>query len=39
MSITGHPGSAPTRVGMSLGDITASLFTAIGINAALYHRT
>ena len=23
---------------MSLGDITASLFTAIGINAALYHR-
>ncbi|MFO7659410.1 MAG: CoA transferase [Candidatus Cloacimonadaceae bacterium] len=38
MSITGWPGSAPTRVGMSLGDITASLFTAIGINAALYQR-
>ncbi|MDD2230113.1 MAG: CaiB/BaiF CoA-transferase family protein [Candidatus Cloacimonetes bacterium] len=38
MSITGYPDSAPTRVGMSLGDITASLFTAIGINAALYQR-
>jgi len=38
MSITGWPGSAPTRVGISLGDITASLFTAIGINAALYQR-
>jgi CoA:oxalate CoA-transferase len=39
MSITGWPGSQPTRVGMSLGDITASLYTAIGINAALYQRT
>jgi CoA:oxalate CoA-transferase len=38
MSITGWPDAAPTRVGMSLGDITASLFTAIGINAALYQR-
>jgi CoA:oxalate CoA-transferase len=38
MSITGWQGSAPTRVGMSLGDITAALFTAIGVNAALYHR-
>jgi len=38
ISITGWPDSAPTRVGMSLGDITASLYTAIGINAALYYR-
>ncbi len=38
MSITGWPGSPPTRVGMSSGDITASLFTAIGINAALFQR-
>ncbi len=39
MSITGWPDTPPTRVGMSTGDITAGLFTAIGINAALYHRT
>ncbi|HNQ43555.1 MAG TPA: CoA transferase [Candidatus Cloacimonadota bacterium] len=38
MSITGWEGMAPTRVGMSLGDITASLFVSVGINAALYHR-
>ena len=38
MSITGHPNSEPTRVGTSIGDITAGLFTAIGINAALYDR-
>jgi CoA:oxalate CoA-transferase len=38
MSITGWPDTPPTRVGMSTGDITASLFTAIGINSALYQR-
>jgi len=38
MSLTGHPNSEPTRVGTSIGDITAGLFTAIGINAALYDR-
>lgn len=38
MSITGHPGGPPTRVGSSIGDITAGMFTAIGVNAALYHR-
>ncbi len=38
MSITGHPGGPPTRVGSSVGDITAGLFATIGINAALYHR-
>ncbi|MEE8579978.1 MAG: CoA transferase [Myxococcota bacterium] len=38
MSLTGHTGSPPTRVGTSVGDITAALFTAVGINAALYHR-
>ena len=31
MSITGHPGGPPTRVGSSIGDITAGLFTTIGI--------
>lgn len=39
MSLTGQPGAPPTRVGTSIGDITAGLFTAIGVNAALYHRT
>jgi len=38
MSITGHPGGKPTRVGTSIGDITAGLFTAIGIQAALAER-
>jgi CoA:oxalate CoA-transferase len=39
MSLTGQPGDPPTRVGTSIGDITAGLFTAIGVNSALYHRT
>ncbi|HLF58793.1 MAG TPA: CoA transferase [Alphaproteobacteria bacterium] len=39
MSLTGHPGGPPTRVGTSIGDITAGLFTAVGITAALFHRT
>ncbi len=38
MSLTGHPGGPPTRVGTSVGDITAGLFTAVGINAALASR-
>ena len=38
MSVTGQPNSEPTRVGTSIGDITAALFTTIGINAALYDR-
>ena len=38
MSVTGHPNSEPTRVGTSIGDITAGLFTSIAINAALYDR-
>lgn len=39
MSLTGHGEGEPTRVGTSVGDITAGLFTTIGVNAALYHRT
>jgi CoA:oxalate CoA-transferase len=38
MSVTGHPGGPPTRVGASIGDLAAGLFTAIGISAALHHR-
>jgi len=38
MTLTGHPGGPPTRVGSSMGDITAGLFTAIGIQAALLAR-
>ncbi len=38
MSITGHPGGPPTRVGTSVGDITAGLFTTIGICSALHNR-
>src|SRR5262249_61421129 len=39
MSLTGHPGGPPTRVGTSIGDITAGLFTAIGVLSALVERT
>ncbi len=38
MSITGHPGQPPVRIGMSIGDIGAGLYTAVAINAALVHR-
>ena len=38
MSLTGTPGGPPTRVGSSIGDIAAGLFTAIGVNAALFER-
>jgi CoA:oxalate CoA-transferase len=38
MSINGHPGQPPARVGVSIGDLGAGLYTAVAINAALYHR-
>jgi CoA:oxalate CoA-transferase len=38
MSITGEPGGPPTRVGASIGDITAGLFLSVGVAAALRHR-
>jgi len=38
MSVTGEPGGGLTRVGMSIGDIGAGLYTTIAVNAALYHR-
>jgi CoA:oxalate CoA-transferase len=38
MSINGHPGQPPARVGISIGDLGAGLYTAVAINAALYDR-
>jgi CoA:oxalate CoA-transferase len=38
MSVTGYPDQPPVRVGTSVGDIAAGLFTAIGVNSALFHR-
>jgi CoA:oxalate CoA-transferase len=38
MSITGEPGGPPIRPGLSLGDIAAGLYTAIGVLSALHER-
>lgn len=38
MSITGQEGGEPTKVGASIGDITAGIFSAVGIMIALYNR-
>ena len=39
ISITGEPDRPPVRVGTSISDITAALFTTIGILSALHHRS
>lgn len=38
MSITGVDGGGPARVGVSIGDLAAGLFAALGIEAALLER-
>lgn len=38
ISVTGHKDAEPARIGISIGDLSAGLYTAIGINAALFHR-
>jgi CoA:oxalate CoA-transferase len=38
LSLTGHPEGPPARVGISIGDIAAALFLAVGITSALYRR-
>lgn len=38
MSITGPEGGEPTRVGASVGDVIAGMFTAYGVMLGMYHR-
>ena len=38
VSITGEPNRPPVRVGVSIGDLSAALFTCIGILTALLVR-
>jgi len=38
MSVTGEPHGPPVRVGYSIGDLAAGLYTAIGVLAALVER-
>jgi CoA:oxalate CoA-transferase len=38
MSVTGHKGQPPVRIGVSVGDLGAGLYAAIAVNAALLHR-
>ena len=38
MSVTGHPGQGPVRAGTAIADITAGLYCAMGIMAALLER-
>ncbi|MYB92302.1 CoA transferase [Candidatus Poribacteria bacterium] len=38
ISITGAPEGPPVRVGTSISDIAAALFTTIGVLSALHHR-
>ncbi len=38
MSLTGHKNQEPARVGTSIGDITAGIFTVIGIQTAIIDR-
>ena len=39
MALTGEPGGAPLRLGLSMGDLGAGLYAAIGIEAALIQRS
>ncbi len=38
MSVTGHPGQGPLRVGIAISDLAAGLYLAFGIMAALFER-
>ena len=39
MSLTGQPDAPPTRVGVSIGDLGAGLYLALGLVGALYKRS
>lgn len=39
MSLTGQPNSPPTRVGVSICDLTAGLYLTVGLLGALYKRS
>jgi len=38
MSVTGHPGQGPVRVGIAISDLAAGLYLAFGIMTALFER-
>jgi len=38
MSMTGQPDSPPTRVGVSIGDLAAGMYLAIGVVSAIHKR-
>jgi formyl-CoA transferase len=39
MSVTGHPGAPPAKVGVPITDLGAALFALAGVLAALHHRS
>jgi formyl-CoA transferase len=39
MSVTGHPGEAPAKVGVPITDLGAGLFALVGVLGALHHRS
>jgi CoA:oxalate CoA-transferase len=39
MSMTGQPDCPPTRVGVSIGDMTAGLYLTVGLVAAIHKRS
>ena len=38
MSLTGHPETGPTRVGIPIGDVVAGMWAALGVEAAIIER-
>jgi crotonobetainyl-CoA:carnitine CoA-transferase CaiB-like acyl-CoA transferase len=38
MSLTGHPATGPTRVGIPIGDVVGGMWAALGVQAAVVQR-